>query len=358
MNTLKSSPRDMSDIGVLTLMISALWVLLTVADLADSMLGEYMAGRDIQPGFALMGFVVSTTLSVMITPLLIYLLRLVERGGRLRATAWLHFIGVVLAVAVLRNLMGRVVGSVLMDRALTWEELKMSLLLMTHSHALDIAIAGAVILVYDNAHADLERERLRTALTVSRMQQLRAQFRPHFLLNTLNTIATLVHRDPRTADDLITSLGTLLRWTLDVDDVAEIPLGEELQFVRDYLTIQQVRFGPRLEASIDVVDDALRCSVPPQILQPLVENAIIHGLPHAHPTGRVRITARIDCDALVLKVCDSGAGDPVSVSRGVGLRNLEERLTTMYGEKGTLSFRSEANEFVAEVRIPARAVEA
>lgn len=344
----------MSDVGVLTLLISALWVLLTVADLADSMLGEYFAGRDIQLGFALRGLVVSTTLSVMITPLLIYLLRLGRHRERLGAGAWVYFIAVVIAVALLRNFLGNVVGSALMDRPLTWQHLKMSLLLVTHTHALNITIAGAFILVYDNAQAGLERERLRAALTVSRMQQLRAQFRPHFLLNTLNTIATLVHRDPKTADDLITSLGTLLRCTLDVDDVAEISLEEELQFVRHYLTIQEVRFGRRLEATIDASEDTLHCSVLPQVLQPLVENAVIHGLPDAYPTGRVRVTARVHGDALVLQVRDSGSADATGVDRGIGLKNLEERLTTMYGGRGTLSFFNEANEFVAEVRTPAR----
>lgn len=345
----------MSDVGRLTLMISALWVLLTVADLADSMLGEYLAGRDLHVRFALRGFVVSTTLSVIITPLLIYLLRLGRHRERLGVTAWMYFIVVVLVVALLRNFMGTIVGTALMDRPLTWQHLRMSLLLMTHTHALNITIAGAVILVYDYAQAALERERLRAALTVSRMQQLRAQFRPHFLLNTLNTIATLVHRDPKTADDLITSLGTLLRWTLDLDDVAEISLEEELEFVRHYLTIQQVRFGPRLEASIDAPADTLLCAVLPQVLQPLVENAIIHGLPDAYPIGRVKITARIHGDALVLQVRDSGSADATIVDRGIGLKNLEERLTTMYGGRGRLSFFNEAGEFVAEVRTPARA---
>ncbi|HEX8618984.1 MAG TPA: histidine kinase [Thermoanaerobaculia bacterium] len=354
MDALKPPRRDTSDVAVLTLTISVLWLLLTGAHIADQMISRYFAGIDLQPVLALQHLVVHTTLSVAITPLLIYLLRLVRQGARLGAVAWAYFAGVVLAVAVLRTFMGIVAGVVFFEGHLTLQRLKISLLLETHTHAIEIMIAGAVILLYYNAQSGLERERLRAALTVSRMQQLRAQFRPHFLLNTLNTIATLVHRDPKTADDLITSLATLLRSTLDLDDVAEIPLEDELEFVQDYLTIQQVRFGARLQASIDAPDDVLQCSVIPQVLQPLVENAIIHGIPHAYPTGRVRITARIDRDTLVLHVRDSGSADPATISRGIGLKNLEERLTTMYGGRGTLSFCNEADELVAEVRIPGR----
>ncbi|HEX8618985.1 MAG TPA: histidine kinase [Thermoanaerobaculia bacterium] len=356
MDASTSIRRDMSDVAFLTLAISVLWLLLHAANIADHLFGLYVHGKNLEvPARALVRLVVTTVLSGVMTPLLIYLLRRIPRGERLNAAAWMHFIGVVLAFAVLRTVVGAISFAALWDYALTWHGLKRAMIVQTHTHAVHVAIAGAIILLYDNAQSGLERERLRAALTVSRMQQLRAQFRPHFLLNTLNTIATLVHRDPKTADDLITSLAALLRWTVDLDDVAEIPLEDELEFVQDYLTIQQVRFGARLQASIDAADDVLQCSVIPQVLQPLVENAIIHGIPHAYPTGRVRITARIDRDTLVLQVRDSGSADPAAISRGIGLKNLEERLTTMYGGRGTLSFCNEADELVAEVRIPARA---
>jgi LytS/YehU family sensor histidine kinase len=264
----------------------------------------------------------------------------------------------VVAFSILRALVGEIVFDVMWHFPLTGRNLQRALLVQTHTHAVNVAIAGAFILLHDSAQSGLERERLRAALTVSRLQQLRAQFRPHFLLNTLNTIATLVHRDPKTADGLVTSLAALLRWTLDLDDVDQITLDEELEFVQHYLTIQQVRFGARLEASIDAPDDTLQCTVHPLVLQPLVENAIIHGLADAHPVGRVRIAARLDRETLVLQVRDSGAADPKNVRRGIGLKNLEERLTAMYGERGSLSFRAEGEEFVAEVRIPASARQA
>ena len=352
---LKFLRRDVTDVAFLTLVISVLWLLLHAANIADSLIGHYIQGIEIVPAGAIVRLLVTTLVSGAMTPLLIYLVRLMPRGERPGAAAWMYFMGVVLAFGILRTVIGAIAFARLFDAPLTWEGLKRITLLQTHTHAVEAAIAGAVILLYDNAQSGLERERLRAALTVSRMQQLRAQFRPHFLLNTLNTIATLVYRDPKTADNLITSLATLLRWTLDVDDVAEIPLEEELEFVQHYLTIQQVRFGARLDASIDAPHDALQCTVLPQVLQPLVENAIIHGIRHAHPTGRVTITARIEADALVLQVRDSGSGDPATISRGVGLKNLEERLTTMYGGRGTLSFYNEADEFVAAVRMPARA---
>ena len=355
MNASRLLRRDVTDVAFLTLVISALWLLLHAANIANSLIGHYLQGIEIVPASAILRLLVITLVSGAMTPLLIYLVRLIPRGERPGAAAWIYFIGVVLAFAILRSFLGATALARVLDFPLTWEGLKRTTLLQTHIHAVEAAIAGAVILLYDSAQSNLERERLRAALTVSRMQQLRAQFRPHFLLNTLNTIATLVHRDPKTADDLINSLATLLRWTLDLDDVAEIPLEEDLEFVQHYLTIQQVRFGARLEASIDAPGEALRCSVLPQVLQPLVENAIIHGLRHAHPIGGLRITARIDGDALVLQVRDTGSADAATVSRGIGLKNLEERLRTMYGGRGTLSFRNEAHEFVAEVRLPARA---
>jgi two-component system LytT family sensor kinase len=356
MSATKSPRRDMSDVVNLTLAITLLWLLLHAANIAEVWVNRYVAGRPVieHPTRAVERLLMATLVSALMTPLLIYLVRLIPRGERLGAAAWARFIGVVLAFAIVRAIIGEIAFGTLWDYPLTVHRFRGALFLQTHTHAVNAAIAGAFIVIYDSGQAGLERERLRAALTVSRLQQLRAQFRPHFLLNTLNTIATLVHREPKTADGLITSLASLLRWTLDLDEVDHIRLKEELEFVQHYLTIQQVRFGPRLEASIDAPPETLRCTVHPLVLQPLVENAIIHGLRNAHPKGHVRITAAIDGNALVLQVRDSGGADPSTVHRGVGLKNLEERLSAMYGERGTLAFRSEAGEFVAEVRIPTR----
>ena len=351
---MNSPRRELSDVALLTLAISVLWLLLTGAQIADQMIDRYLGGGDIRPALALQDLLVNTMLSVAVTPLLIHLLRPSRYGARLGAAAWMRFGGVVLAVAILRILIGLITGVAFFGGALTWQRVKMSLLLDTHTHAIEMTIAGAVILLYYNAQSGVERERLRAALNISRLQQLRVQFRPQFLLDTLNTIATLVHREPKAADNLITSLGSLLRSTLELDDVAEITLEEELELAQNYLKIQQVRLSARLATSIDAADDALRCTVVPLVLQPLVENAIIHGLAQAHPTGRITITARIDGDALVLQVRNNGSADPAKVRRGTGLKNLEERLTTMYGGRATLAFCTEATDFVAEVRIPAR----
>ena len=357
MHASKSPHPGLSHVVNLTLAITLLWLLLHAANIADFWIRRYVAGLPFieHPAKAVERLLLTTVVSGVMTPLLIYLVGLIPRGERLGAAAWMRFIGVVLGFAVLRALLGEVAFSTVFDYPLTTHRFRGALLVQTHTHAVNVAIASAFILIYDSGQAGLERERLRAALTVSRLQQLRAQFRPHFLLNTLNTIATLVHREPKTADGLITSLASLLRWTLDLDEADRITLKEELEFVQHYLTIQQARFGPRLEASIDAPEETLRCTVQPLVLQPLVENAIIHGLRDAHPRGHVRISARIDRDALVLQVRDSGSADPVTIRPGVGLKNLEERLSAMYGERAKLSFRRQADELVAEVRIPARA---
>lgn len=344
----------MSDLGVLTLAVSILWLLLMLAHTADDLLGAYVRGHKLAIGTAAFRLLVSTLLSVAFTPLLVYLLRIVAVGERLRVAYGVYFLLVVLLVATSRTVLGDVAGSVINNRPMTWPHLKRSLLLTTHTHALYATMAGALILLYDFARAGLQRERLHAALAASQLQQLRAQLRPHFLLNTLNTIATLVHRDPKTADSVVTSLGTLLRRTLDLDDVPEITLDEELAFVRHYLAIQQTRFGERLRVDIEAGSETLRCAVLPLVLQPLVENAILHGIANDAGGGRLRITSALDGDALVVQVRDSGLADPAAIRRGVGLRNVEARLDAMYGTRGSLRFHREREEFVAEVRMPAR----
>ncbi len=339
----------------LTLAMTAVWLLLMVSHSADEIVEILVRGNDIPMLRIGQQIVVRTLIWIALTPPLIWLVRLLDlpAGPRLRHV-W-QLAAVVLGIGVVRTILGTVTGALIAGRAVTWEPIARSVLLTTHAHTLVTAIGTAAILLYDFGRAARDRERLRAELAAAQLQQLRSRLQPHFLFNALNSIATLVHRDPHTADRMVTSLSGLLRSSLDLDERQEVLLPVELQFVREYLDIQQVRFEERLAVAFDVDDDTLDCAVPSLVLQPLVENAIVHGIGKQRDGGRLVVAARWEPDGLlVLEIRDSGAGDSSNVVHGVGLANVAGRLAALYGNAATLTFRREAEWFVAAVRIPAR----
>ncbi|NUQ94083.1 MAG: histidine kinase [Gemmatimonadaceae bacterium] len=198
-----------------------------------------------------------------------------------------------------------------------------------------------------------EAAQLQAQLADARLNALRTQLNPHFLFNTLNAISTLVEQDPRGVRRMIARLGDLLRHTLDEGDEQEIPLARELEMLRRYLEIMEVRFQGNLDVSVDAdvsLDDAL---VPNLVLQPLVENAFRHGLASVRTTGRVEVRAARDAGDLVLTVRDNGAGPAKDAREGVGLTNTRARLAQLYGARQRLTLRAgEAGGAVVEVRLP------
>lgn len=205
---------------------------------------------------------------------------------------------------------------------------------------LGLAHAG----VYHQRYRDREQHaaELASSLNETRLRALQAQLQPHFLFNTLNGIATLLHRDPAAAEEMLTSLSELLRVALSGSSRQEIPLKEELDFLHRYLDIQQMRFGDRLRCSEQVAVDCLGCLVPALILQPLVENAIRHGIEPTGEPGLVCIAAHRSGRTLYVAVEDNGAGFGHGVTSptrsGLGLSNVRERLATLYGNAGKMSF--------------------
>jgi hypothetical protein len=176
---------------------------------------------------------------------------------------------------------------------------------------------------------------LESRLRDAQLQALRNQLNPHFLFNTLHSIAELVHEDPDLAEQLVLRLGELLRKVLASSTQQEVPLGEEIDFIKAYLDIEQMRLGDRLRVEWDVADDLLEIQVPSLVLQPLVENAIQHGIASSNEPGNLRIRARLEDGSLHLQVRDSGPGLPRSVESadlGIGLTNTQARLRTIYGE--------------------------
>jgi len=189
---------------------------------------------------------------------------------------------------------------------------------------------------------ELHAAALETRLTEARLQALQMQLNPHFLFNTLNAIASLMHKDVDAADRMIVRLSELLRYALDSTNEQEVPLRQELDFLGRYLDIQRARFGERLTVTQQIADEVLNARVPNLILQPLVENAIEHGIdPHARP-GEIILRALRRDGRLVLEVQDNGGGlakglPPVE---GIGLSNTRARLEQLYGPAHQLELKA------------------
>ncbi len=181
---------------------------------------------------------------------------------------------------------------------------------------------------------------LASQLSDARLDALRMQLNPHFLFNSLNTVLVLVReRDTAAASRMLELLADVLRQVLQQDRPREVPLRDELQFVERYLAIEQVRFSDRLRVEWSVEDRAAAALVPDLITQPLVENAVRHGVARRAEAGTIRIAARVIGDSLEMTVRDDGAGvGPTDPERyGVGLSNTRERLRTLYGETAVVT---------------------
>ena len=207
-------------------------------------------------------------------------------------------------------------------------------------------------------HRERQALQLEASLSEARLDALASQLRPHFLFNTLNAISVLMHRDARAADVMLTRLADLLRATLQAPAAHEIPLGEEAALLRRYLEIMRVRYGPRLtvdEAFPAELGDAL---VPPFLLQPLVENALEHGIARRAGAGSVEIAAGAVDGRLRLSVTDDGPGPGGGSGRwseGVGLSNTRRRLEQLYGAAGSLVLEpAEGGGTRATIELPLR----
>lgn len=202
----------------------------------------------------------------------------------------------------------------------------------------------------------LRSARLELGLSEARMQALRAELNPHFFFNALNAVSGLVRKEENDAAvKLLARLGELLSATLDHSRPAEIPLREELGLLDRYLAIERARFGDRLTVRIDHDGAADRALVPTFILQPLVENAIRHGIARQAGQGSVEVRARREGDALLLAVQDSGAGLGPARGEGIGLSNTRARLDGLYGSAASLVLENgEGGGACARIRLPYR----
>ncbi|MEM1054219.1 MAG: histidine kinase [Bacteroidota bacterium] len=222
--------------------------------------------------------------------------------------------------------------------------------IVTRLRFLDEFVIAVAVLAAGFARDALIRLRAREAdaahleaqLADARLAALRMQLNPHFLFNTMHAVSALVERDPAGVRTMIARLSALLRRVLDGGDRHEVPLREELALVRDYLAIQSVRLGDRLEVVEQIEDEALDALVPALLLQPLVENAVGHGISAMEGGGTLTVSARREGGDLVLDVHDTGPGPAENrlEAGGVGLRNTRERLDALYGDAASLTLTS------------------
>ncbi len=211
-----------------------------------------------------------------------------------------------------------------------------------------------LVIVFEAAR-NAERQSLESEVLAREIELkvLKAQVDPHFLFNSLNSVSSLIGSDPPGAREMCLLLAEFLRTSLKLVNQPNIPLSEELALVERFLTIERVRFGSRLRLEIDVDPRSESSLVPPLLLQPLVENAVKHGVAHRLDGATVRIRSEIVGDDLRLSVeneCD--ADRPDSLSTKIGLENVRSRLRTLYPNDARMDFREEDGKFVVELRLP------
>ena len=332
---------------------------------AQSSLGATLQGAEqVALGPALRTSLIQTLTWIPATLAIIYL------AGRfpLDARRWRSHVGVhVVAAVVLAFVTNALVVlsywilsgqfssiGVLLQQGALWATIRLHVALFIYAAIL--AVTQAVMFYRRTRARELHLARLEGQLTRARLQALNAQIRPHFLFNTMHTIGQL-WRSGRadSADEMLDRLGSLFHRVQDSTDQQEIPLADELEMVREYLAIEEARFPDRLRCYIDASAEALEVPVPPLILQPLVENAVRHGVSRTSTAGRIDVTADVANGTLTLTVRDDGPGiDTTSINgRGTGIRNTRERLGELYGAAGSLDVRREAaGGSVAVITIP------
>jgi two-component system LytT family sensor kinase len=262
-----------------------------------------------------------------------------------------------LTFGVLRGLVGQLVLMVVDPPAkVEWRDVMIA---RSHNELLTSLMVFGLFVGRDLYRETRQRERqelqLEARLARAELQFLKAQLQPHFLFNTLNTVAALIESDPRGAEKMLSDLGDLLRRSLDSNE-GEVPLSREVEFLERYIGIQKVRFGDRLRARIDVDPGVEGVEVPSMILQPLVENAITHSIAPRREGGSVEVRAFREGNRVRLQVIDDGQGivDDHPRPDRIGLGNTRARLERMFGRDHALRFLKQPGRFIVEVDIPAR----
>jgi two-component system LytT family sensor kinase len=221
-----------------------------------------------------------------------------------------------------------------------------------------VGLSLAVAYYHEARERALRASQLETRLVEAQLQTLQRQLQPHFLFNTLHAISALMHKDVEQADRMLSRLSELLRLTLDKVGVAEVRVKDEIEFLEKYLLIEQTRLQDRLSVTFEVQPETLDARVPRLILQPLVENAIKHGIAPRPGEGRIAIRVRREGNRLQMEVRDNGDGLSLdalaALQKGVGLSNTHERLKHHYGIDYRFEFCREPGGLTVRVVVPWR----
>jgi LytS/YehU family sensor histidine kinase len=222
-----------------------------------------------------------------------------------------------------------------------------------------ILVSINALFIYRNFQVEEARaSKLQTQLAESRLQALKMQLQPHFLFNTLHSISSLVLIDPPRANEMLARLGEFLRLTLEQTDAHMVSLEEEIQFLRAYLEIEQTRFQDRLKVSYEIEPEVLRFSVPHLILQPLIENAVKHGIAPFAAHGGISVRARDTDENLHLQIENSFPAQTLihengkNHNGGKGLANVAARLEEIYGANHDFQYKKQTDGFVVDLRLP------
>ena len=328
------------------LLIWVIWTLFALFFASQFALQSQFLGKPVPFLQILSWQLVSGYVWFALTPLILYIARRFPfERGRWKVSLPVHIIaGLLIALfqqgidAFLLPLLGYPPGFQFPNY---WEAYKFFVSFNLH---LSLLIYGAVVGIWSAYNyyqkyreRELQTSKLEARLAQSRLQVLKMQLHPHFLFNTLNAISELIHRDPDAADRMLTDLSDLLRMSFENLEVQEVTLKQELEFLNKYIEIEQMRFHDRLKVEMTIAPETLDACVPNMILQPLVENAIKHGISPRATGGRIDIAATRNNGHLDITVADNGLGLPFgdtgAVSEGVGLSNTRRRLKHLYGDR-------------------------
>jgi LytS/YehU family sensor histidine kinase len=328
-------------VAVLVLAVSSvIAIVLTLVNSDSDLYSEMVISNSI--GFAIFGSIrlldLITGARLGLTPILIISVPLgIVLGGKLAGLFGVHDI----------------IGAFAADPRREWRSVGASLL---------FAVSASIFVTVSSqaaaARLELEIERRRSAeasrsQAVAELGLLQAQIEPHFLFNTLAHVQSAIDQDPEIGKQMLSHLIRYLRGTLTRSRSVEYTLAAERELIESLLSIAAIRLGTRLRSRVSIPDALGTASLPPLLLQPLVENAIKHGIEPAIEGGEIHVEAVSEGDALILRVTDTGLGMAAAGPEGVGLSNVRARLAALYGDRGRLTLqRHPVRGVVAELHLP------
>jgi sensor histidine kinase YesM len=318
---------------------------LALLSVAQTVAWATYQGRQLPWGLVIVGRLFDWYTCLIFLPLLYWLVRRLQTIG----ASWPRTISVLLLASIVVSVAKYAIFLPL-QQWISGNDTTTLAGILSSNVIIELMIFWAAIAImygfeYYRQFKERERVQLQLERRISAMQleALRAQLHPHFLFNTLNAIATVLHRDPARADKAIVNLAELLRAVMEQRDREEIPLDAELDLAKRYLDIMSLRSGESMSVSWSIAPEARDAVVPYFILQPLLENALEHGFAGRPDDGHLDVSARVENGVLQLAVEDDGAGLGAASIGGIGLSATSQRLSELYGESARLSLENGSN---------------